>query len=204
MVVGTSERYENFKTNLDVATGRDAWAVDLEWGALRTISPLTQNHITQVTESGYVIGWGSSQAGVLSGWLYDSNTDSQYTLTYPKSSETFPHFISEDGLVVGSWSDASAAHAFAWTIGGGFTDLSDLIDGDISQADLSQLVSGLQVTPAGDIIGYGRDSSGMFVPFILSNAASVPEPLTSAAVLFVTALLLGRRQKRLARPHEAR
>jgi probable HAF family extracellular repeat protein len=92
--------------------------------------------------------------------------------------------------------DNSTFHAFIYS-DGAMTDLNSLIDQNSGWV----LRSATGINNAGDIVGYGTDSSGQTHAFLLtpetspSGSSSVPEP-ASAATLGVAGLLLLRRRRR--------
>ena len=153
-------------------------------------------YIQQLTDTGLVLGQNArhDSNGADAGntmWLFDSNTDKTYDLTFSQQAQRGLAFtnvlhLADDGTMFGEY-DAYSGNSllgrryFYWSIQYGFHDLQSLIVGDINAQGWSDILhtanftAGLHYVNDNFMTGVGLRSNGNSLQFALVR---IPEPQT--------------------------
>jgi hypothetical protein len=215
VVVGYNSRFDAAGGNL----GNDIWLFDgatrllnLTGGPYETAAHLRVSTMIAVNDVGEVLGTSERYAGDgsslgLAGWFFDHSTDATTALEFSFRNdgfcETDPQFLTEDGIVLGSYERFSGAtslgdFAFWWSRDAGFHDLGNLVSGGLSLSGWSALADVIDAQGAflgGSpryIAGVGLASDQTYGSSGYLLAAKVPEPACAGIAGLV---LLGLRRR---------
>lgn len=202
-VAGQSNRY-----NGDIFLGLSAW-VDDGSGASQVgyvdaqhtrDDGYQESSIEFINESGQIVGSSLSYTGGvadgISYWFYDTMDAQYFDLHFANSDQVIAiDFLSDDGVVLGRYSDSSHIYsqAFYFSPDEGILDLQDylLLHGvDVAAEGWTELRNASYINELGQIIGTGRhvDDVGGKSTFLLTSLAS-PVPVPAAVWMFAAALI---------------
>jgi hypothetical protein len=205
-IIGNSKRYSG-----STDRGQSAWLYD--GGSTVEIGPSDAVHtradgyrfseVWSINEAGDVMGHASRFGGPSEdggdGWFYDGGAHETVSIGGDRANgfaEVFPNYLSEDGLVLGSYHRFAGEtdvgySAFVWSRDGGMRDLGDLVRDGLRASGWESITGVWGMSANGTIVGQGtRVGEAGTTTFIL---VPVPEPAFGVGMAAL-ALLLRRRR----------
>ncbi len=161
------------------------------------------NNVSDAMAAGTSTKYTGATANGNDAWLYDSATNTTYAISsalYPTILNPTVQFLSDTGLLLGSYTSGSTTEAYAYTIAGGLVDLGNAATLLADGGGWSQLATTYTADPFGDIIGRGVLSNDTAVYNSSSNSAvfilATPEPASLGLMGVGAMALLARRRAR--------